>query len=45
LKLTARAFYRVLKLNRTIFDMAGSEGNTHEHLTEELPYPLKMGLI
>ena len=36
LRLTARAYHRVLKLSRTIADLAGSEANTQVHLAEAL---------
>jgi len=34
LQLTARAYHRVLKLSRTIADLAGSEGITQVHLAD-----------
>jgi magnesium chelatase family protein len=36
LQLTARAHHRVLKLSRTIADLAGSEAITQVHLPEAL---------
>ncbi|MBW6466942.1 MAG: hypothetical protein K0B06_10590 [Brevefilum sp.] len=36
LQLTARAYHRVLKLSRTIADLAGSEAITQVHLAEAL---------
>jgi len=38
LQLTARAFHRVLKLGRTIADLAGAEAITPAHLAEALQY-------
>ena len=38
LSLSARAFHRVLKLARTIADMAGSERITSPHLAEAVQY-------
>lgn len=38
LQLTARAFHRVLKLARTIADLAGQEGIAPAHLAEALQY-------
>jgi magnesium chelatase family protein len=34
LQLTAQAYHRVLKLSRTIADLAGSEAITQVHLAE-----------
>jgi magnesium chelatase family protein len=45
LQLTARVFYRVLKLSRTIADLAGSEAITQVHLAEELKYRPKLDLM
>jgi magnesium chelatase family protein len=45
LQLTARATHRVLKLSRTIADLAGSEGITQVHLVEVLRYRSKMDLV
>jgi magnesium chelatase family protein len=43
LQLTARAYHRVLKLARTIADMAGSECIQPAHLAEALQYRPKLG--
>ncbi len=45
LRLTACAYHRVLKLSRTIADLAGAEAITQEHLAEELQYRPKLELI
>lgn len=38
LRLTARGYHRVLKLGRTIADLAGSDNLLPEHLAEALQY-------
>jgi magnesium chelatase family protein len=38
LSLSARAFHRVLKLARTIADMAGSDTIAAQHLAEAIQY-------
>mgnify|MGYP001102328732 CR=1 FL=1 len=45
LQLTARTYHRVLKLSRTIADLAGSEGITQVHLAEMLQYRPKLALM
>jgi magnesium chelatase family protein len=42
LQLTARGYHRVLKLARTIADLAGSDDILSEHLAEALQYRPKM---
>jgi len=44
-QLTARAYHWVLKLSRTIADLAGSEAITQVHLAEALQYRPKMGMM
>ena len=45
LQLTARAYHRVLKLSRTIADLAGAEEITQVHLAEALQYRPKLDLM
>jgi magnesium chelatase family protein len=45
LRLTARTYHRVLKLSRTIADLAGSGAITQVHLAEALQYRPKLDLI
>ncbi|MDY6873672.1 MAG: YifB family Mg chelatase-like AAA ATPase [Chloroflexota bacterium] len=45
LQLTARAYHRVLKLSRTIADLAGSDAITQVHLAEALQYRPKLELM
>jgi magnesium chelatase family protein len=42
LNLSARAYHRVLKLARTIADLAGAENIAPSHLAEALQYRPKM---
>jgi len=43
--LTARAYHRVLKLSRTIADLAGEENIAPTHLAEALQYRTKMDVM
>ena len=45
LQLTARAYHRVLKLSRTIADLAGEENITQVHLAEALQHRAKVDLM
>jgi magnesium chelatase family protein len=45
LQLTARAYHRVLKLARTIADLAGAEAITQVHLAEAIQYRPKLELV
>ena len=45
MQLSARAYHRVLKLARTIADLAGEEKISPTHLAEALQYRPKLGMI
>ncbi len=45
MQLTARAYYRILKLARTIADLAGEENISSTHLAEALQYRPQMLFI
>jgi magnesium chelatase family protein len=43
MQLSARAYHRVLKLSRTIADLAGESEIATQHLAEALQYQPKLG--
>ena len=45
LRLTARPYHHVLKLSRTIADLAGSEDISQVHLAEALHYHPKLDFV
>ncbi len=45
LQLTARAYHRVLKLARTIADLAGADAISQVYLAEALQYRPKLDLM
>jgi magnesium chelatase family protein len=45
MQLSARAYHRVLKLSRTIADLAGDDEIAPTHMAEALQYRPKMNLM
>ena len=43
MKLSARSYYRILKLSRTIADLAGEEEISSSHILEALSFRKKEG--
>ncbi|MBX3003930.1 MAG: magnesium chelatase, partial [Anaerolineales bacterium] len=44
MQLTARAYHRVLKLARTIADLAGAQNVAPQHLAEALQYRARLAI-
>ena len=45
LHLSARAYHRVLRLARTIADLAGSDGIATNHVAEAIQYRPRVGML
>jgi magnesium chelatase family protein len=43
MNLSARSYFRILRVSRTIADLANSESVTHEHVAEALTYRVEIG--